>query len=93
MRSPYASNFKSTICSADHDLLSQRLSVTKLARSELEDKYLKLCDENFAIKQANHVVREKMKKLMVQFIRNSNNSKKSLDEMSTGSVKSAAEER
>jgi hypothetical protein len=86
-KSPYAADFKSTVCSAEHDLISQRFLVTKLTRKDLEDKYLKLCDENFALKKENNGIREKMKRLMVQLIKSSNQKKSiSVDATSTGSV-------
>jgi hypothetical protein len=90
-KSPYAADFKSTICSAEHDLLSQRFLVAKHTRKELEDKYLKLCDENFALKKENNGVRDKMKRLMVQLMKSSNQKKSmSIGAPSVASVKSAA---
>lgn len=47
----------------------QHLIVRKLTRRELEDKYLRLIDENFDLKRENNVQREKIKVLTTKLLR------------------------
>lgn len=47
----------------------QRYNVGKHTRRELEDKYLNLCDENFAIKQENNMNINKIKFLRTKLMR------------------------
>lgn len=47
----------------------QHLIVRKLTRRELEDKYLRLIDENFDLKRENNLQREKIKVLTTKLLR------------------------
>jgi hypothetical protein len=47
----------------------QHLIVRKLTRRELEDKYLRLIDENFDLKRENNVQKEKIKVLTTKLLR------------------------
>lgn len=50
-------------------LIMQHLIVRKLTRRELEDKYLRLIDENFDLKRENNVQREKIKVITTKLLR------------------------
>lgn len=47
----------------------QHLIVRKLTRRELEDKYLRLIDENYDLKRENNVQKEKIKVLTTKLLR------------------------
>lgn len=47
----------------------QHLLVRKLTRRELEDKYLRLIDENYDLKRENNVQKEKIKILTTKLLR------------------------
>jgi hypothetical protein len=47
----------------------QHLVVRKLTRRELEDKYLRLIDENYDLKRENNVQKEKIKVLTTKLLR------------------------
>jgi hypothetical protein len=47
----------------------QHLIVRKLTRRELEDKYLRLIDENYDLKRENNVHKEKIKVLTTKLLR------------------------
>lgn len=47
----------------------QHLIVRKLTRRELEDKYLRLIDENYDLKRENNVQKEKIKILTTKLLR------------------------
>ena len=49
--------------------MKQRQSVTKIKRTDLEDKYLLLCDENHIIKRDNIVKDEKIKQITTKLQR------------------------
>lgn len=54
----------------------QHLLVRKLTRRELEDKYLRLIDENYDLKRENNVQKEKIKVITTKLLRlNKENSK------------------
>lgn len=57
----------------------QHLIVRKLTRRELEDKYLRIIDENYELKRENNVQKEKIKVLTTKLLRitNENNKYKS----------------
>lgn len=59
----------SSIHSFSLGLIMQHLIVRKLTRRELEDKYLRLIDENFDLKRENNVQREKIKVLTTKLLR------------------------
>lgn len=59
----------SIICSYFLGLIMQHLIVRKLTRRELEDKYLRLIDENFDLKRENNVQKEKIKVLTTKLLR------------------------
>lgn len=47
----------------------QHLIVRKLTRRELEDKYLRIVDENYDLKRENNLQKEKIKVLTTKFLR------------------------
>lgn len=47
----------------------QHLIVRKLTRRELEDKYLRLVDENYDLKRENNMQKEKIKVLTTKLLR------------------------
>lgn len=47
----------------------QHLIVRKLTRRELEDKYLRLIDDNFELKRENNMQKEKIKVLTTKLLR------------------------
>lgn len=47
----------------------QHLIVRKLTRRELEDKYIKLIDDNYELKRDNNVQKEKIKVLTTKLLR------------------------
>lgn len=47
----------------------QHLIVRKLTRRELEDKYLRLIDENYDLKRENNMQKEKIKVLTTKYLR------------------------
>lgn len=47
----------------------QHLIVRKLTRREIEDKYLRLIDENYDLKRENNVQKEKIKVLTTKLLR------------------------
>lgn len=50
-------------------LIMQHLIVRKLTRRELEDKYLRLVDENYDLKRENNMQKEKIKVLTTKLLR------------------------
>ena len=50
-------------------LIMQHLIVRKLTRRELEDKYLRLIDENYDLKRESNVQKEKIKVLTTKLLR------------------------
>lgn len=88
--SPYAQNYRAPIPHCQKHLIAMHLTVTKLSRSDLEDKYLQLCDENYQIKHENRDLTEKLKLLSTKIMRVSSASLtirrfKSVDMLSQGS--------
>ncbi|XP_063709419.1 uncharacterized protein LOC134837952 [Culicoides brevitarsis] len=88
--SPYDQNYRPQISHCQKHLIAMHLTVTKLNRSELEDKYLQLCDENYKIKHDNKDLNEKLKLLSTKIMRVSSASLtirrfKSVDMLSQGS--------
>ncbi|XP_070489826.1 flagellar attachment zone protein 1-like [Chironomus tepperi] len=67
LQSPYCSSFKVPI--QQKGLIMQHLLVRKLTRRELEDKYLRLIDENYDLKRENNVQKEKIKILTTKLLR------------------------
>lgn len=65
--SPYCLNYK--IPHQQKGLIMQHLIVRKLTRRELEDKYLRLIDDNFELKRENNVQKEKIKVLTTKLLR------------------------
>lgn len=47
----------------------QHLIVRKLTRRELEDKYLRIIDENYDLKRENNMQKEKIKVLTTKLLR------------------------
>lgn len=50
-------------------MIIQHLIVRKLTRRELEDKYLRLIDENYDLKRENNEQKEKIKVLTTKILR------------------------
>ncbi|KAG5677364.1 hypothetical protein PVAND_007128 [Polypedilum vanderplanki] len=67
LQSPYCTGFKIPI--QQKGLIMQHLIVRKLTRRELEDKYLRLIDENYDLKRENNVQKEKIKVLTTKLLR------------------------
>ena len=67
--SPYSTNFKSNLTHDQRELISHRQHVQKLHRNDLEDRYLQLLDENFAIKKENSCNHDKIRKLVTKVLR------------------------
>ncbi|CRL03213.1 CLUMA_CG016767, isoform A [Clunio marinus] len=65
--SPYCDSFK--ISSEHRGLIMQHLIVRKLTRRELEDKYLRLIDENYELKQEKNMQKDKIKILTTKVLR------------------------
>lgn len=68
-RSPYAKNYRTNLTHDQRELLSHRQSVAKLPRRELEDRYIALVDEHFAVKKENALNNEKIKKMATKLLR------------------------
>lgn len=88
--SPYSQNYRAPIPHCQKHLIAMHLTVTKLSRSDLEDKYLQLCDENYQVKHENRELTEKLKLLSTKIMRVSSASLtirrfKSVDMLSQGS--------
>lgn len=88
--SPYSQNYRAPIPHCQKHLIAMHLTVTKLSRSDLEDKYLQLCDENYQIKHENKSLNEKLKLMSTKIMRVSSASLtirrfKSVDMISQGS--------
>lgn len=88
--SPYSQNYRAPIPHCQKHLIAMHLTVTKLSRSDLEDKYLQLCDENYQVKHENKELTEKLKLLSTKIMRVSSASLtirrfKSVDMLSQGS--------
>uniref|UniRef100_A0A336LQA3 CSON012004 protein n=1 Tax=Culicoides sonorensis TaxID=179676 RepID=A0A336LQA3_CULSO len=88
--SPYSQNYRAPIPHCQKHLIAMHLTVTKLSRSDLEDKYLQLCDENYQIKHENKELTDKLKLLSTKIMRVSSASLtirrfKSVDMISQGS--------
>lgn len=67
--SPYSVHYKSNLTHDQRELISHRQYVKKLHRNDLEDRYLELLDENFAIKRENTDNHDKIRKLVTKVIR------------------------
>lgn len=51
------------------DLIFEHQRVSKLTRRDLEDNYINLCDDHFALKRENHANQEKIKRLITKLLR------------------------
>lgn len=71
--SPYSAQYRSTVTHDQRALLSQRTHVSKLPRHDLEDRYLSLLDEHFALKKENVANHDKIRKLITKVMRLSHN--------------------
>lgn len=67
--SPYSVHYKSNLTHDQRELISHRQHVRKLHRNDLEDRYLELLDENFAIKKENTSNHDKIRKLVTKVLR------------------------
>lgn len=74
-RSPYAKNYRTNLTHDQRELLSHRQNVSKLPRRELEDRYIALMDEHFAVKKENAFNNEKIKKMATKLLRLSSEGK------------------
>ncbi|XP_037043464.1 protein fantom-like [Bradysia coprophila] len=74
--SPYSLHYKSNLTHDQRELISHRQHVKKLHRNDLEDRYLELLDENFAIKKENTSNHDKIRKLVTKVIRLSSDDKR-----------------
>ncbi len=74
--SPYSVNYKSNLTHDQRELISHRQHVRKLHRNDLEDRYLDLLDENFAIKKENTSNHDKIRKLVTKVLRLSSEDKR-----------------
>lgn len=68
-RSPYAKNYRTNLTHDQRELLSHRQNVSKLQRRDLEDRYIALMDEHFALKKDNAINHDKIKKLATKLLR------------------------
>lgn len=62
-------HYKSNLTHDQRELISHRQHVRKLHRNDLEDRYLELLDENFAIKKENTSNHDKIRKLVTKILR------------------------
>lgn len=67
--SPYSQNYRAPIPHCQKHLIAMHLTVTKLSRSDLEDKYIQLCDENYQLKHESKDLKEKIKLLSTKIMR------------------------
>lgn len=74
--SPYSVHYKSNLTHDQRELISHRQHVRKLHRNDLEDRYLELLDENFAIKKENTSNHDKIRKLVTKVLRLSSDDKR-----------------
>lgn len=74
--SPYSVHYKSNLTHDQRELISHRQHVRKLHRNDLEDRYLELLDENFAMKKENTSNHDKIRKLVTKVLRLSSEDKR-----------------
>lgn len=67
--SPYSVHFKTPLSSEQRALIAHRTHVAKWPRADLEDKYLRLLDEHYALKKENHTNHDKIRKLVTRILR------------------------
>lgn len=68
-RSPYAKNYRSNLTQDQREQLSHRQNISRLPRRELEDRYIALVDEHFALKRESANNNEKIKKMATKLLR------------------------
>lgn len=85
--SPYSVNYKSNLTHDQRELISHRQHVRKLHRNDLEDRYLELLDENFAIKKENVTNHDKIRKLVTKVLRLSSDDRRTRPNSSDTTMK------
>lgn len=68
-KSPYSVSYRSNLTQDQRELIAHRTCVTKLSRSELEDRYITLLDEHFHVKKENQLSHDKIRKLVTKIMR------------------------
>lgn len=67
--SPYDKNYKGCLRAEQRELIFEHQRVSKMTRRDLEDQYIKLCDEHYATKRENRFNQEKIKRLITKISR------------------------
>lgn len=68
-QSPYAKNYRTNLTHDQREQLSHRQNISRFPRRELEDRYIALVDEHYALKKENAANNEKIKKMATKLLR------------------------